>query len=383
MVADSPFEYRNPTRIVSGLGAVDGIGGLARGRVLLVTTRGATERGTTGRVAALIGVGRVLIYDRVAPNPTLDDLDAAIDRLHDERVETVVAVGGGSAIDTGKVLALALGSGGVGARELAEPTRPASGHARLGLVAVPTTAGTGSEVTPFATVWDAVDRCKLSVATPELFPDVALVDATLTLGLVWEQTLSSGLDAYVQCIEAICNRNANTVTSAFAERGLALAPEALGRLRAEPDSVGARSELAEAALLSGLAISHTRTALAHSMSYPLTAHFGIPHGLACALVLPAVLEFNLEADDGRLAGVARRAGLEGPGALLDSVVDLVRDLDVAGAVSRYLPDIEAMEGLAPEMLSPSRADNNLRPAAEADVRAILGRTGDLVGAGRP
>ena len=377
MAAHRRFELHNPTRIVAGPGSVDALGALARGRVLLVTTPGATERGTTGRLVDLIGADRVLVHDAVASNPTLEALDAAIGRLRGEQVETVVAAGGGSAIDTGKVLALALGSGGVDTRALVDHVGP--GHTRLALVAVPTTAGTGSEVTPFATVWDAAEQRKLSVASPGLFPDVAIVDAELTLGLGWEQTLSSGLDAYVQCMEAICSRNANTVTTAVAERGLALVPDALGLLHTEPETIDVRTQMAEAALLSGLAIAHTRTALAHSMSYPLTAHFGVPHGLACALVLPAVLEFNLAADDGRLAAVARRAGLAGPEALLDAVVDLVRELDVAGATAPYLPAFEALEALAPEMLTPARADNNLRTADEESVRAILRRTADLVG----
>jgi alcohol dehydrogenase len=237
-------------------------------------------------------------------------------------------------------------------------------------------------VTSFATVWDTEDARKLSVADPRLFPSMALVDPTLTLELDWEQTVASGLDAYVQCLEAICNRNANTVTSAFAERGLVAIPGALRRLRGAPDALEARVQMAEAALLSGLAISHTRTALAHSMSYPITAHFGVPHGLACALVLPAVLEFNLEADDGRLAAAAHRAGLDDAHALLDSVVELIRELGVAELVTPYLPGMDALEALADEMLTPARSDNNLRIAVEDDVRAILGRTDELIGARR-
>jgi alcohol dehydrogenase len=237
-------------------------------------------------------------------------------------------------------------------------------------------------VTPFATVWDARAARKLSVADPRLFPTLALVDATLTLELGWEQTLSSGLDAYVQCFEAICNRNANPVTTAFAERGLAAIPAALRTLRGEPGSLAARASMAEAALLSGLAISHTRTALAHSMSYPITAHFGVPHGLACALVLPAVLEFNLEADDGRLDDAARRTGHQDAEELLGEVVALFRELGVAELAMPYLPGIDALDALAGEMLTPARSDNNLRVAVEADVRALLERTEDLIGARR-
>ena len=301
------WEHHNPTRVVFGPGVVRELEGVVGDRVLVLCSPGAVERGLAARVAALIGERRVRIHAHVAVNPAVAALDESIAELRELPIDVVVALGGGSAIDTGKVLSASL------ARRLRRPRasrargtrRRALAH--VPLVAVPTTAGTGSEVTPFATVWDPTEPRKLSVASPSLFPTIALVDPELALGLDWEQTLSTGLDAFVQCFEAIWNRNATPVTSAVAERGLTLVPDALRHLKREPHAVSARADLAEAALLSGLAISQTRTALAHSLSYPITAHFGVPHGLACALVLPAVLEFNLEADDGRLARVARPA----------------------------------------------------------------------------
>ena len=132
--------------------------------------------------------------------------------------------------------------------------------------------------------------------------------------------------------------------------------------------------MAEAALRSGLAISHTRTGLAHSISYPVTAHFGVPHGLACALALPAVLEFNVETDDGRLARVARQAGLDGPDKLVPELLELYDQLGVTDAIRPHLPDVGALAMFAPEMLTPGRADNNIRSAGAEDVLAILATT---------
>jgi alcohol dehydrogenase len=132
--------------------------------------------------------------------------------------------------------------------------------------------------------------------------------------------------------------------------------------------------MAEAALLSGLAISQTRTALAHSMSYPLTLRLGLPHGLACALVMPAVLEFNLDHDDGRLASVARRVGLDDADALLPYLMSLYDALGVADAVAHYVPDLEALGALVPEMHVVERADNNLRPVGDQEIRTIVRRT---------
>jgi alcohol dehydrogenase len=360
---------------VFGAGRLDELSDYVRGRSLVVTSAGMTDRGVTGRVAELLERDGSAVYDRVQSNPTLAQVETAIATVRNEQVDTIVAVGGGSCLDVGKVLSLALVAPSFALRDLVAGDHPWNDIEPLPLVAVPTTAGTGSEVTPTATLWDGEARRKLSATTPRLFARTALIDPELALSLPWEATLGPGLDAYSQCFEAICNRNATPVTTAFAQRGIRLVPAALRRLRTDPDSIEARAEMAEAALLSGLAISRTRTALAHSMSYPLTAHLGLPHGLACAFALPAVLAFNLETDDGRLADVTAQSGLEGPDALVPALLDLYAELGVADAIRPHVPDIGAVQALVPEMLTAGRADNNIRPADQTDVGGILAVTG--------
>lgn len=367
------WDYENPVRIVFGRGRLNDLPGLTSGRTLIVATEGMMRRGVTARVAELLRAGGTLTYDEVASNPTVDRVEVAIDRLRGEAVDTIVAVGGGSTIDVGKVLSLALADKQIDLRNVLAGS-DAPDVQPLELIAIPTTAGTGSEVTPFATLWDADSHRKLSVTTPRLHPSVALLDPDLTLTLSWEDTLGPGLDAYTQCFEAIWNRNATPITTSLALRGLDLVPVALRQLHSTPSSIEARSDMLEAALLSGLAIGHTRTALAHSMSYPITAHLGLPHGLACALVLPAVLEFNVEGDDGRLGEVARRAGLTSARALAPSVVSLLRDLGADRAIRKFVPDGGTLQSLAPEMLTPGRADNNLRPVDADALQMILRAT---------
>jgi phosphonate metabolism-associated iron-containing alcohol dehydrogenase len=368
----SGWEYSNPVRVLFGAGRLRELPALVDGRVLLVTTRGATHRGLTGRVTDQLGGAHV--HDHVRPNPTLAELDRAIAQWRGKPIDAIVALGGGSAIDVGKVLSLALVAPDFALPRLLEADHPWNATEPLPVVAVPTTAGTGSEVTPFATLWDGEVRKKLSVTTPRLHPSHALIDPELALTLPWDGTLATGLDAYSQCFEAICNRNATPLTTTFAERGLSLVPGALRLLRTDPTSARARSDMAEAALMSGLAISHTRTGLAHSISYPVTAHFGVPHGLACALALPAVLAFNVETDDGRLARVAGQAGLDGPAGLVPAILELYDQLGVADALRSHLSDVGSLAALAPEMLTPGRADNNIRSADMEDVLGILAVT---------
>lgn len=370
----SAWEYRNPVNVVFGAGRLDELGDHTRGRALVVTSAGTTGRGVTGRVADLLAHGGSVVYDGVESNPTLAQVEEAISMARGEQVDMIVAIGGGSSLDVGKVLSLALVAPSFALGDLVTGEHPWNDIEPLPLVAIPTTAGTGSEVTPTATLWDGDVLRKMSATTPRLFPTTALIDPELALSLPWEATLGPGLDAYSQCFEAICNRNATPLTTHLAERGLSLVPRALRRLRTDPTSIDARTEMAEAALLSGLAISRTRTALGHSMSYPITAHFGVPHGLACALALPAVLAFNLETDDGRLADVAAQTGLDGPDALVPTLLDLYGELGVADAIRPGVPDIRALRAFVPEMLTAGRADNNIRPADQADVAEILTMT---------
>ena len=360
----------SPVRLLVGAGRVNELPTIVAGRTLIVSTRGATQRGLSARVADGIGPD-VLIHDNVRSNPTISDIDHAIDLYRDDQFDWIVGLGGGSVIDVAKVLSVALADR---SRQLGSwfPTSSAWSDVRpIPMVAVPTTAGTGSEVTPFATVWDAVTKRKHSVGTPRMFATAAVVDPELTASLPWGVTLSTGLDAYSQCFEAILNRNRTPLTSAIAEHGLALIPDALRTLRQDPESLPARSAMSLAALCSGLAISVTRTGLAHSMSYPITAHLGVPHGLACGICLPAVLRFNAEHDDGSMAALAKRFNLIGPTAVVDSVMDLFDDLGVREAARSLIDDGSPLKPLAAEMLTTERAGNNPRPAGADDISRLI------------
>jgi alcohol dehydrogenase len=231
------------------------------------------------------------------------------------------------------------------------------------MIAIPTTAGTGSEVTPTATIWDDRELRKHSLADASLFPSTAIVDPSLATKLDWPSTLGPGLDAYVQCFESIWNVRASPVPTLLARRGLDLIPDALRSLHRDLRDPDARSAMAEGALLSGLAISQTRTALAHSLSYPVTAHLGLAHGLACALFLPAVMEFNLEADaDGSLRDRLRQ------------VRSLFDELDVAVAIRAQIGERPDLQSLAGQMLTTERSANNVRPVQPEDVRGIVAGT---------
>ena len=354
----SVWSHVNPVRITVGPGGVQQLPGLTEtGRILLVTTPGFTRRGLTASVLELLGVNRVVVHDAVTPNPELDVMDDATAAYHDAGFSGIVALGGGSVLDAAKTLAATLPSGLP--RPLHQALREGVAHhwdRRLPVVAIPTTSGTGAEVTPFATVWDKDSHKKYSLTGEFMFPTHALLDPDLTLSLPPEETLYTALDAISHALESLWNKNRTPLSTAYAIQSLALAVDSLPTVLATPKSRGARAAMQQASMLAGLAISQTRTAIAHSMSYPLTTHFGVPHGLACSFTLPALLAENLE----------RLAVNQHQRRLLEEVYSLLRELKLTDNLKRYASPTEVMS-LQSEMRVQGRAENFLFDTSVDDI----------------
>jgi hypothetical protein len=307
-----PHEYFNPVRSVYGAGALSSLPRILDGRrCLLVTFPEARELGLVARLDALLGDALAGVIEDVRPNPDVAELRPLYESFwrDDRGAAVIVAVGGGSAIDTAKALMVGTADGSFDALlALLAEGRPFVPHRVKTLVAVPTTAGTGSEVTPWATIWDRERQVKHSLHLPETWPSVALIDPTLMLSLPPSVTLQSGLDALSHALEAIWNVNANPLSDAYAVAAVHEILEALPRLMAKPDDLDLRGRMALAALKAGMAFSNTRTALAHSISYEMTLRYGLPHGIACSFPLPMVLERAMGRDPGRDAVLAQALG---------------------------------------------------------------------------
>jgi len=372
---DRQWSFHNPVKIIFGPGRIGDLAALAPyERGVLFTSPGFTARGLTDKVAALFSGCRLEIIDDVRPNPDITAIEAYQDRLQEQGIQFVVGVGGGSVLDTAKALSYLLGEGGSGflLRDHFYGKASLPAYRPLPLITVPTTAGTGSEVTPFATVWDMAKQKKHSLARPDLFPDAALLDPELTLTLPREVTVTTALDVLSHALESVWNHNANPVTVGLAARAIDIFLSTLPGLLDEPQNLGYRSKMLTASLYGGLAISSTRTALAHSISYPVTAVLGAPHGLACGFTLPALLEFNREGDeDGRLDAAAAMAGYDSAGALAEKIRAVFTGAGVGDLMAKYEMTGENILELAPEMFTPERAGNNLRAPDFQDLEKIL------------
>lgn len=369
------WNFFNPVNIFVGEGAINRVGeGMSHDdTILLVTTPGSRGRGFVNQLRQYLRTQEVIVFDGVENNPSLDLIIDAKERFAERSITRIVALGGGSAIDTGKALSLCLAENQFCIKDYFSSLSQLPNRA-LPITAIPTTSGTGSEATPFATVWDNKSCKKLSLQSPLLFPKVAILDPSLTLGTPWATTLSTGLDAIVQAFESIWSRKATSVAVGLSIKSLQLGIFALPRLLANPEELGIRKQMQEASLLAGIAISQTRTALCHSISYPLTAHFGLPHGLACAFTLSEVLRFNCEVDDGRLEQAAFALGLPKLEALQDKVEDLMKKLGFGQIVLKYLRSFEDVKAYQSEMFTRGRSDNNMRAATDEDIHSILLRS---------
>lgn len=287
------WTFHNPVAVTFGAGSIARLPALLGGRsVALVAFPEAKALGLVDAVSRLLGPALAGVVDDVEQNPDVSHLARLHARFWDkfDPCDAIVALGGGSTIDTAKALAIMPPSGSfneiVARLAAGEPVKPSRSKA---LIAVPTTAGTGSEVTSWATLWDRATARKHSLHVRETWPEAAIVDPALTASAPRALTLQSGLDALSHALEAIWNVNANPVSDGLAVSAARRMQRTLPKLVERLGDAGLRSDASLSALEAGLAFSNTRTALAHSISYPMTLLHGLPHGIACSFTLPLVL----------------------------------------------------------------------------------------------
>ena len=300
----SPFDFSAPGRIIFGWGRIAELGAIVQpiGPRAFIVWGSRTIAGSTvgkGIVASLETAGlEAVAFQAPTGEPDVATIDALAERLHEKqptRDDLIIAIGGGSGLDAGKALAgIALDPDRASIKEFLEGV----GSGRrinwpvLPVVAVPTTAGTGSEATFNAVISSRDPPFKKSFRDQRLMPKVALVDPQLACSAPKQITAWSGMDALTQLIESLLSRKATWTTSLLAMGGLLAVPDSLRRVNADPNDRYAREMLAVAALRSGLALANGGLGLAHGVAAGLGALKGTPHGLACAVMLPTAVALN-------------------------------------------------------------------------------------------
>ncbi len=291
------FEFATATRIIFGAGALKQVGSIAAsmgGRALVAD--GCLPGQSDGLLKVLAESGVTSVVFTVSGEPTTDLIQSGVRRARDEGCDLVVGFGGGSAVDTGKAVAAMLTNAGdvldylevIGkGMALSRPSAP--------YIAIPTTAGTGAEVTRNAVLASPQHQVKVSLRSPFMLPRVALVDPELTLGMPPAVTASTGMDALAQVIEPfVCNR-ANPMTDAFCREGMARAARSLQRAHEKGDDLRAREDMSTASLFGGLALANAGLGAVHGFAGPIGGQFHAPHGAVCAVLLPPVMAMNVRA----------------------------------------------------------------------------------------
>src|SRR6266481_2512 len=378
----TPFTFQSPSNLLFEAGASRKIAELVEqygaSRIMLVTDKGVRAAGLTGDAEAALSAARisVTIFDGVVADPPSQAIESAAALCRDQKIELVLSVGGGSALDTAKLVAYLAKSPdrlddiyGVGL---------AKGQ-HLPLILVPTTAGTGSEVTPIAIVTTPTSE-KKGVVSPRLIPDWAVLDPELTLGLPSHVTAATGIDAMVHAIEAYTSKvKKNPMSDQLARQALALLSANIRRVFKDGRDLEARSQMLLGSMLAGMAFANAPVAAVHALAYPIGAIFHVPHGLSNALVLPHVLEFNLPAAE---ALYAELAGIVKPGlqatssrdrarAFIDEMISIGKDCTVPASLSAVGITQDDLKKLAEDAMKQTRLlVNNPRQLTLEDAYAI-------------
>tara|TARA_B100001093_G_C26803589_1_gene1004496 strand:+ start:795 stop:1928 length:1134 start_codon:yes stop_codon:yes gene_type:complete len=366
------LEMMNPffcqTQVFTRLPFAKGVSKLANGHCpLLLTTAGWLERNIDKTVRSQL-ITDLVVADPINSHPKLLDIIAMEKSL--PIFDQIIAVGGGSTIDAAKALAAlrALDSNAsLFKNTVIDATPFGDDFAPSPIVAIPTTSGTGSEVTRWGTLWGPYME-KYSIMHPTLYPTSAILDPTLCVSMPEDVTLYSGLDAISHAMEAIWNRNHTPASDMASTASIRALKRTLPLVLNNPDSLELRQQIQIAALYAGYAMGTTQTALAHSISYPFTAKFGLPHGFACSFSLGEVARYNTEADSARVGLIADAfdCSLD---ELPDKFHNWIKEMGVVHYLKNYIPN-RTIDCIDEELINPARANNNIHNADEKSAKKI-------------
>jgi alcohol dehydrogenase class IV len=363
-------EFRTPGKFLFGVGALSALGEETRRlgkRALLVTGRRAmAEAGVTPRCLSILAAAGVKaqLFDEVEPEPDVTTVDRCRRAVREHGAEVLIGLGGGSAMDVAKVAA-----GLANENEVTRAFHQGRKIERRGLpnIAVPSTSGTGSEMTNNGVVSDHERQFKASIRDESLVPAVALVDPEVTLSSPPEVTATSGIDALVQAIESYLSRFATPLTEAISLRAAEEMARALPAVVTRGNDLALRTHAAWGSAMAGLGLTNARLGVVHGIAHPVGVRFSVPHGLVCGVLLPGALEFNRPAAPEKYAALARLFG-EDPAAYARWLLEAC---GLPARLTKYGLAADAFDAIADEALPAGSTKANPRAVTKADVIAML------------
>jgi len=374
--------FRTTPRIVMGPGALGQIAQevheLRAEKVLFVTDKSIIEARLIKSAQDVLEKSEInhAIFDGVEPDPRYEIVAGCVDIIRNEKVDLVIGFGGGSSIDIAKSSAIMATNDGPISEYFGIDLIPKPGFPTI---MVPTTAGTGSEVTPIAILSDEEEKLKKGIVSPYLFPSVAILDPELTLGLPPNITASTGMDALIHAIEAYTSVNATDMTDILAFRAMELLYHNIRTAYANGNNLEARSKMLEGSLLAGMAFANAGVTAVHAFAYPIGAEFHIPHGVANTLMLPHVMRFNLLGNLPKFAEISEAFDLSTESfdelraaeMFVDAIERLAEDLRVPKHLAEFGVEENDISGLAEGAMKVTRLlANNPRIMTLEDAKEI-------------
>ncbi|MDQ0338117.1 alcohol dehydrogenase class IV [Caldalkalibacillus uzonensis] len=376
------WEFVSTKNIVFGYGSVEKLDHILQRfnarNVLIITDQGIRQAGILERVASLLQGYHVMVYDQAVPEPPIQSALECYEHARSvQQTDVIIGLGGGSSIDLAKVVALLMAHGGhprdyFGENKVPGPVAP--------LIAIPTTAGTGSEVTSITVLTDTENNLKTGISDNHLRPAVALLDPTLTLKLPPYVTACSGIDALAHAIEAymakpfqyieadgeLLFQGANPISDALAIQAIKLIADHLVVAVQQGSKLEARSQMLLGSLLAGMAFSNAGTAAAHALAYPIGGLIKAPHGELTGLLLPYVVEFNAHAAKEKVRNIAQAFGLPSEGIstkevkdrLVAALFDLLKSIGLPTKLSEIGIHKEQLPEIAKKALTIERLIRN-------------------------
>jgi alcohol dehydrogenase len=371
------MNYFNPVQLVFGSLVRRQITEECIGKsVLIICSSTAYNRYSKDpELGALFSFAGVIFEHGFESNPSLTDIIKISNKYRDSALDLIVGLGGGSAMDVAKIASVSIpaNSKGIQIDDLLKDSALFSRFKAIDCIQVPTTAGTGSEVTPFATVWDYESQQKKSLSHAVMYAKKAFIDPDFLAQVPLEVAISTGLDALNQAFESIWNVNANEFTRPLSRRAAVLALQGLPVIDEVSNDPELREKLSLASLFAGLAISQTRTSICHSISYPLTLKYGIDHGIACSFSVLEVFKYNSAFVKEDLESIELELQLD-PYMVLKSIIN---QHGVNASLAKSLPNKSIFSRSIEDFVTAGRFENNIKTCNRNDLIKIITASYDV------
>ena len=385
MPSNMIYTLLNVGRIIAGPGSLSTIQEIPAAygaeKVLIITDQGVWNAGLIEKPKTILESAgfRVAVIHDTPPEPAVDQVKTIFQQAKTLEGQMIIGIGGGSAMDVAKLVSVLL-TNDVSLEQLLGKTQIA--HRGLPTLMVPTTAGTGSEATPNAIVLVPEEEVKIGIVNNKLIPDCVILDPMMTLNLPPAVTAATGMDALAHAIECYTSKKANPFSDTFALKAVGLISNSLRRAYREGQNIDARHDMLLAALFGGMCISTSGTTAVHALAYPLGGKYRMPHGLSNAVLLPHIMQFNLDAVEDRFRDIAVAMGLDVAGLttrkaaekMIENLYALNKDLNIPSGIAAQGVTEADLDGLVEAASKVTRLlENNPKPLAKSDMRAIYRR----------